>query len=834
MRNSHCFLQGYLRSGLRKHRLITRTWTATDACGNSATASQTITIEDNTALTLILPLDATVECNQSTDPTVTGMATATDVCGTVTVSYTDAFAQACGNTGVITRTWTATDACGNSASASQTINVVNQTPPTIAGVPADKTVQCDAVPNPASPTATDVCDVAPVISFVETSTQTNDGSCTDYSYTITRTWTATDACGNSALASQTITIEDNTAPTLILPLDATVECNQSTDPTVTGMATATDVCGTVTVSYTDAFAQACGNTGVITRTWTATDACGNSASASQTINVVDQTPPTIAGVPADKTVQCDAVPNPASPTATDVCDVAPVISFVETSTQTNDGSCTDYSYTITRTWTATDACGNSTSASQTINVVDQTPPTIAGVPADKTVQCDAVPNPASPTATDVCDVAPVISFVETSTQTNDGSCTDYSYTITRTWTATDACGNSTSASQTINVVDQTPPNVITKNIIVQLNASGKASIAENTVDNGSSDACGSITFDTNITNFDCSSVGDNTVILTVTDACGNTQTGTANVTVEDNIAPTVLTQNISIYLDQTGDTTITASDIDNGSSDACGIASLTVSPNTFTCTDVGTNTVTLTVTDVNGNSSNATANVTIMLRPTSLTITGDLSGQYSDQVNLSATLIDDLTGHGIADSTIQFQVGTQTISAVTDADGIASTTLILNQAPAQVDYSASFTESCPYAASSDNQPFTILPEDACYEYTGPEFAATTNIKDGTVTLLLTATVFESTDGDGSPGEISNATVQFFDITNDGHDSISKKLTPVPDPNNPSIGYVSCEHEFDIGNSDADNFEIALEINGNYTINPDISCTDETVINIYTA
>ena len=161
------------------------------------------------------------------------------------------------------------------------------------------------------------------------------------------------------------------------------------------------------------------------------------SSATQTINVIDTTAPTLVDVPADATVECDAVPAAADVTATDNCDASPVVTLEETITP---GACTGQ-YTITRTWTATDDCGNSSSATQTINVIDTTAPTLVDVPADATVECDAVPAAADVTATDNCDAAPVVTLEETITP---GTCTGQ-YTITRTWTATDDCGNSSSA-----------------------------------------------------------------------------------------------------------------------------------------------------------------------------------------------------------------------------------------------------------------------------------------------------------------------------------------------------------------------------------------------------
>src|SRR5204862_32278 len=109
-----------------------------------------------------------------------------------------------------------------------------------------------------------------------------------------------------------------------------------------------------------------------------------------------------------------------------------------------------------RTWTATDSCGNSTNRTQTITVVDTTPPAVTTAQgANGTVECPASPVFSAPVFTDTCDgvLTPVVSTV-----TNLVSCTK---AIARTWTATDSCGNSTNRTQTITVVDTTPPAVTT-------------------------------------------------------------------------------------------------------------------------------------------------------------------------------------------------------------------------------------------------------------------------------------------------------------------------------------------------------------------------------------
>ena len=88
---------------------------------------------------------------------------------------------------------------------------------------------------------------------------------------------------------------------------------------------------------------------------------------------------------------------------------------------------------ITRTWTATDDCGNASTASQTIFVIDTEAPTFANVPQDVTIECDEALPTGQPTATDACDNDVNITLDE---QQTAGSCPQ-ELVITRVWTATD-------------------------------------------------------------------------------------------------------------------------------------------------------------------------------------------------------------------------------------------------------------------------------------------------------------------------------------------------------------------------------------------------------------
>ncbi|MFG6688080.1 gliding motility-associated C-terminal domain-containing protein, partial [Mariniflexile sp. HNIBRBA6329] len=322
------------------------------------------------------------------------------------------------------------------------------TPPSLT-VPADVTIECTQDTSSASTgmaTATDTCSTNVTI----TESDTEVAACGN-TKTITRTWTATDECGNTTSLVQTITVVDTTPPVLTIPSNITVECTQDTSSASTGMSTATDTCGNVTITESDAEVAACGNTKTISRTWTATDECGNTTSLVQTISVVDTTKPTFT-VPADITLECDQDITNLTLTG-DVTNKADNCSTLLNATYTDTevaGTC-PIKKIVTRTWSLADACGNTTTAVQTITVQDTTAPVVSSAfESTLSVSCTNIPEVPALTFTDNCSSESNINVVFNETSTFQENVYN-DYEIVRTWTVSDECNNKKTYTQTIMV-----------------------------------------------------------------------------------------------------------------------------------------------------------------------------------------------------------------------------------------------------------------------------------------------------------------------------------------------------------------------------------------------
>jgi hypothetical protein len=419
------------------------------------------------------------------------------------------------------------------------VYVIDETPPVLSGCPGDQCqgeiwVECDDIPRPAIVTATDNCDDEVPVELTVVRT---DGDCED-EYTLVRTWTATDDCGNTTSCRQIVHVQDETPPVLEgCPEPVTIECD---DPIPAVDITATDNCDPdpVVECTREMIPGRCPDEYTLEYTCTATDRCGNTSTCTYYVYVIDETPPVLAGCPEREIwVECDAVPCAAVVTATDNCDDDVAVEFSEERTE---GVCEDQ-YTLTRTWTATDDCGNSASCTQIVHVDDTTPPAITDCPANARYQCwgDVPPADASLVgAIDNCDDLLEKALDSETVNELDPGC---EWQIIRVYTVTDNCENVATCTHVIHVLDDTPP------VITWCPQDGSVQCLDDLptamVDSvEATDNCG----------IKCRNVIETVVVLqedcewevtrtyTVRDSCGNAASCTQVIHVLDTEAPVVL------------------------------------------------------------------------------------------------------------------------------------------------------------------------------------------------------------------------------------------------------------------------------------------------------
>ena len=274
------------------------TWSYTDACNRLLEYTQTIEVIDDQPPTFTVPPSITLTCDQDPyDLGLTGDVTdEADNCATnLDATYTDNASQGCNGTGSITRTWTLSDDCGNVTTRNQTITIVDDEDPVIS-CPGDISLSCDISELPpyndffefqtAGGTGFDNCGLNQA-SFGLVSETSNGGTCPEI---VTRVYQIEDNCGNVATCSQIITINDTEAPTINgVPSDVTVNCGSIPPAPVLNVdVTASDNCtiNSFTVNETNV-PGSCESTYQIVRTYTAIDACGNSATETQTVTVIN-------------------------------------------------------------------------------------------------------------------------------------------------------------------------------------------------------------------------------------------------------------------------------------------------------------------------------------------------------------------------------------------------------------------------------------------------------------------------------------------------------------------------------------------------------------------
>ncbi|MCG6190126.1 HYR domain-containing protein, partial [Maribellus maritimus] len=361
---------------------VIRTYRLEDQYGNISTIQQNILIDDTTPPTADPLPDITVDCyddlnNAPYAENTTHVKNKSDNCDgivTVTQHWTDTNPGGCNLT--IYRYYVIEDECGNADTLVQNIFVIDTIPPTLNGIPVDETINCDEYPFTPVVTAADNCDAAPVITLdTINSTQTFNGSCTDYTYEYTLQWTATDNCGNSSTGTQIITVTDDSPPAITAPPTVIIDCAESRDTSNTGSPIAIDNCeSNLIISYSDLEVPVgCGNELSITRTFTVTDVCNSSytATVTQSIGVQDNIAPTFDNFPSDTLVSCpDNIPDIDSTiTATDNCGTA-TVTFISESyygLENQPGFCPT---SVERIYRAEDECGNAIEYTHTITVDD--------------------------------------------------------------------------------------------------------------------------------------------------------------------------------------------------------------------------------------------------------------------------------------------------------------------------------------------------------------------------------------------------------------------------------------------------------------------------------
>lgn len=168
------------------------------------------------------------------------------------------------------------------------------------------------------------------------------------------------------------------------------------------------------------------------------------------------------------------------------------------------------------------------------------------------------------------------------------------------------------------IADTLPPTVICNNITVALSSNGTSLITPSQIDNGSSDNCGIASLLINGQSshtFSCIDLGNQIVTLIATDSAGNSNSCVATITVIDTMPPTVVCKNDTISLSATGTATATPLTASATIVDNCGISTALIDGQpsmSFSCADLGINTVTLMVIDANGNSNSCTSIINVI------------------------------------------------------------------------------------------------------------------------------------------------------------------------------------------------------------------------------
>jgi hypothetical protein len=288
--------------------------TVTDANGNQATATAVVTVSDNIAPEFTAPAAQNItigtSCSVSIPNLLTGL-TGSDNCSAVNFIQSPLAGTALTvvHNQAITVTITATDASGNSTAKTITLTAKDLAAPSLTA-PAAVVVNT----NTGQCTAAGVALGTPVVSDNCAGTVVSNNAPSVFPRGVTTvTWTATDLAGNIRTATQSVTVNDLERPVIVCPVVASYAYNPLEYYTIPAL-TATDNCGTLTVSFTvsgvtGAIRAGVGNNasgffnqGLNVINWTITDGSGNITTCSTSVLVLNK--------PEEPVFSVEAQPNP--------------------------------------------------------------------------------------------------------------------------------------------------------------------------------------------------------------------------------------------------------------------------------------------------------------------------------------------------------------------------------------------------------------------------------------------------------------------------------------------------------------------------------------------
>ena len=671
---------------------ISRTYFLQDEDGNKEECKQTFTVVSNVSPT-VTPASVTVIENLDANcefiiPNYAALATSTAECGTAAITQSPVAGTVITGATNTTITLTATDFCGRTAMADITLTTQDVTPPIV--LTKNITVQLNAngvatfTPQMVDNVSTDNCGIDSMSLDVNSFTCANIGA-------NTVTLTVTDIHGNVDARDAIVTVEDSIPPTALCK-DITVELDENGEIAVSPFDFdngSSDNCEPSVVSYryknklhfdTSKRIFNCSDLGTNEVEFIVYDLSGNKSSCVTSITVLDNILPVVQTQDITISLETDGT---ASISAEDIDNGSSDNCKIATWSIDKDSfDCSDRGEDQIVTLTVIDDNGNTSTGTAVVTVEDTTAPIV--ITNNVTIELDAN-GVASITAEDINNGSnDICSAVTLELDKTSFDCSDLGEN-TVTLTVIDFYGNEAEGMAIVTVKDITEPIVVTNNITIELDENGSAEIKASEIDNDSYDLCGAVTSELDKTSFDCSNLGENTVILTVTDSYGNKADGSAIVMVEDNINPIAKTKNIIAELDANGTVTIASSDINNGSTDNCSVESFALDITEFDCSAIGKNVVTLTVTDISGNESSATAEVTILdnVAPIAIAKNITIDLDENDMATLLAGEVDNGSNDNCAIASISIDkttfdcsnIGENTVVlTVTDTSGNISTT----------------------------------------------------------------------------------------------------------------------------------------------------------------